>query len=105
MVERLIISKKDESGKGNLSKVHSFNTEDDDDSLATENLQQTEHGNSQTSKYDLNLLAPVDPKRSLLSLNSPSIDSVDPEGSISDNLGVEKIKKRKRRPTEKWVIY
>jgi len=110
MVERLIILKTGDVDNdiehGRLSKGQSFNT-DDDDSLPPDTLPQAEDDGSKTSKSDSNLLTPLDQKRSLLSLTSPSMDSVnDPEGSISDIPFSEKIKKkRQRRTIDKSVIY
>jgi len=110
MVERLIILKTEDldvgTEHGSLSKGQSFNT-DDDDSLPPDILPQGEYDGSKTSKSESNLLTPLDQKRSLLSLTSPSMDSVnDPEGSVSDVPFSEKIKKkRQRRTIDKSVIY
>jgi hypothetical protein len=95
MVEHLLILKhndlNNETEKSDrLIKNQSFNTDDDDSG----------------TKSNENLLSVHESKRTLLSLNSPSIDSVnDPEGSISDNPIIEKVKKKKqRRPIERFVI-
>jgi 6-phosphogluconolactonase (cycloisomerase 2 family) len=106
MVERLLILKDDLNNEINktdrLIKAQSFNT-DDDDSLTAGDLQQIEEDN--TSKSNDNLLRVDESKRTLLSLNSPSFDSIiDPEGSISDIPISEKSKKKKRRTMEKIVI-
>jgi hypothetical protein len=108
MVERLLILKHSDLNNSNekpepVKKNQSFNT-DDDDSLTAGDLQQTEQ-DDQLSKSNENLLSLDVPKRSLLSLNSPSMDSVnDPDGSISDNPIGEKLKKKKRRTAERPVI-
>jgi hypothetical protein len=110
MVERLIVLKTEDldndTEQGSLSKGHSFNT-DDDDSLPPDILPQGDDNGSKTSKSESNFLTPLDQKRSLLSLTSPSMDSVnDPEGSVSDIPFSEKIKrKRHRRTIDKSVIY
>ena len=99
MVERLLILKQSSLNESidkpdPVNKNPSFNT-DDDDSMTTGEL----------SKSNENLLSLDVPKRSLLSLNSPSMDSVnDPDGSISDNPIGEKTKKKKRRTAERLVI-
>lgn len=118
MVERLFVLKNgnltDEMESGNLSKSHSFNTEDDDDSaanesvanesVANESIQQGEDESSPKTKPAISL-SPDDHKRRLLLLASPSIDSInDPEGSVSDIPSAEKAKKKKRRTIDKPVI-
>jgi hypothetical protein len=105
MVERLFILKSNDNNN-ELKKDQSFNT-DDEESLPSDSLQQVEDENSKISISDYNLLKPDDFKRNLLSLHSPSMDSInDPDGSISDNQISEKIKKKKsRRTIDTTVIY
>jgi hypothetical protein len=110
MVERLIVIKSEDmdngAERGSLSKEHSFNT-DDDDSLPPDTVQQDGDNSPNALKAISNLLSPLDQKRSLLSLTSPSMDSInDPDGSVSDIPLSEKIKKkRQRRTIEHTVIY
>lgn len=76
--------------------IESVNT-DDDESASVVDSQQCSENASKTSKS-------AEQKRSLLSMDSISMESVnDPDGSISENLVPEKAKKKKRRTLDSTV--
>jgi len=111
MVERLLIIKKDELNNGNgkmnrLEQTQSFNTEDDE-SISPDDPQQLSETDSRIEKSGTAKSIVDDLKRSLLSIHSPSIDSVnDPDGLSPDTPLSEKAKRKKlRRETEQLVIH
>jgi hypothetical protein len=105
MVERLLTIKKDELNNGNgkmnrLEQSQSFNTEDDE-SISPDDPQQLSETDSRIAKSRVD-----DLKRGLLSIHTPSIDSInDTDGLSPDTPLSEKAKRKKlRRATEQMVI-
>ncbi|CAF1267691.1 unnamed protein product [Rotaria sp. Silwood1] len=101
MVERLIILKNNsldsEDGKHSQKTNSQSLITDEDESLSVDSSRQYQENLSKTSEMDLLSPQTSDRRRNLLTINSPSVDSInDRDGSASDNPLTGKLKKKRR---------
>jgi hypothetical protein len=107
MVERLMILRSDtfdDDNENQMSKTQSFNTEDDDESLPLGDSPQQLENNSDTSKVDeTSLKHRLKPNLSLM--QSASVDTLNDQDSLAGDVAVDKVKRKRRRPTGHGVIH
>ena len=104
MVERLLILRNDtfdddtDNTTARLSKTQSFNTDDDE-----HNSEPPSKSNSE-AKLDVTSINEALLKPAAMLIHSASVDTLNDQDSLTGDVTSEKVKKKRRRPTEASVI-